>query len=700
MAQANRIFGEATPLIEEKVDTGLTGLLAVYRTPHKPYGEKPNELQRRFSIQPDTRLELLDHPYAKAYKATDEVSPQRSIYAMVCETKMPYRDHAIQGMVGINNPAISPMLAAGTVYCSFLGESRQVLFIDRPSGTRLTEIMQTNPRMHEHRIIDYIIQPAFRALSALFEKKLSHGNIYPGNFFISETTVVGECYSAPCGTLAHYLYHPLERLLCSPLGFGEANEKTDLYALGILAYELMFGLDKIKTVPLRDYVRMIMNYGSYQMLISTRNLSEAFQDFFRGTLNDNPAERWGIDQLAQWVNGKRFNMVVPILPKEAARPLVFLNEEYVNRRLLAHAFHRYWREATKDIRALKVDRWCESSLHRPEVTERMERALRSAGDASTEKQTYDTMTRIIAILDPTGPIRTMSLSMRPDSMGLLLADMMLKQESPPEMMRMLDLIETDVPTYWSELQDINKIGDMPQILWRIQKAKPYLRKKTHGFGLERVLYEMNPSLPCQMDLLAKFHISTAQDALKALDAIAVEVGATHNFVDRHLAAFIACKIEMGKEIRIADMISSNQLTHHEELVVLRILAKAQQKYKLFPLIGLCTWAAMRVEIMLDDMHNRILRKDLKLQLKTLAATGKLSEVLATIFDRDVTERDAEGFAHAVALHQVNYKKIERFRNPRLMDYYARDLGGKMAMVIAYIILAVTSYIVIANATGL
>lgn len=694
-----RRMSDDLALLEEKVDTGLTALLAAYRTNYRPSGEKPNELQRRFTLIPEERLPSFDHPFAKAYKAIDEVSPQRAVYAMVCEKHLPYRDLAIQSMMGVNNAAITPLLGAGAIHCSVVNESRQVLFMERPSGTRLTEILQTQPRMHEHRIIDFIVHPAFRALSALHERKLSHGNLHNGSFYISETTVVGECYSAPCGTLGHYLYHPLERLMCSDLGFGDANEKSDVYTLGILAYELMFGLEKIKTVPIKDYIRMVMNFGSYQLLISTRNLSEAFQDFFRGTLNDNPAERWGLEQLAQWVNGKRFNMVVPILPKEAARPLLFLNEEYVNRRLLAHAFHRYWREATKDLRALRIERWCESSLHRPEVTERVERAMRSAGDASTEKQNNETMTRLIAILDPTAPIRSMSLSIRPDSMGILLADMMLRRENPPELLQLTGMIDADMAAYWAELADVNRIGEMPQVLWRIQRAKPHLKKKSYGFGLERVLYELNPSLPCQMPLIERYHITTTLDALKTLDAIAGEVAATTSFLDRHLAAFIACKIEMGKEIRIESLVSGGQFSKHEELIVLRILAKAQQKYKL-TLVGLCTWAAMRVEIMLDDIHNRILRKELKLQLKALAATGNLSEVLAPILFRDVADRDAKGFAHAIALHQINYKKIERFQNPRLMDYYARDLGGKIAMMVSYIILVVTSYIVIASATGL
>src|SRR5690606_28842427 len=141
--------------------------------------------------------------------------------------------------------------------------------------------------------------------------------------------------------------------------------------------------------------------------------SDMYQDFFRGVLADNPNERWGLDQLQQWLSGKRFNMIAPSAPKEAGRALEFRGEQYFNRRLLAQVFQKNWREAAKELRHLKLDRWAEMSLHRPEMAERIERALRIAGDASTERHINDMMTRVISILDPTGPIRTVSLAVRP-----------------------------------------------------------------------------------------------------------------------------------------------------------------------------------------------------------------------------------------------------------------------------------------------
>ncbi len=693
---------EETPLIEEQVDTGLQALLDGYRSSYNPAGEKKDDLLKRFTLLPHQPLPEFDNPFAKAYAATDDFNTSRSIYAMVCESTLPYRTHTIQAMIGSTAANLAAVLGAGTVHCSHLNESRYVLFIELPSGNRLSDLVKAQSRLHEHKIIDHVLQPIVRALLAMREKKVSHGNIYPGSVFVGgDQTILGECYSMPCGTLSHYLYEPLERLMCDPLGRGEATEESDVYSLGILAFELMYGLDKFKALQKEDFLKLAMRLSTYQIFANNRDFSDAFQDFFRGVLNDNPTERWGLDQLVQWLGGKRFNMTAPAAPKEAARPFAFAGENFFSRRLLAHAFHRNWREAVKDIKTMKLERWCETSLHRPEMAEKVERALRIAGEASTDRHVSDMMTRIIAILDPTGPIRSLSLSLRPDAIGLMLADM-IAQGNNADANQLLGMIETDVSSYWAELSEANKPGEMSNALWKLQRMKGFLKKKNIGFGLERVLYDLNPSLPCQSDLLKPYHITTSTELLKALDALAHNLAPEMAFTDRHIAAFVASRVDIGKDISLSDLITIPKLLHNEELIVLKILAKAQNKAdkkEKIELIGLCTWAAMRIEKMIDEIHNRVLRKRLKLQLRKLAGTGKLDDVLGAIVNRDVATRDYEGFAKAIALHEINHKKIERFENPKLQTHLANEMGGKMATMASYFVLVVTSYIVVSHLLG-
>ena len=618
---------------------------------------------------------------------------------MVCDNNMPIRQQAADLSSSPSPmPNLVTLLGNGTVNCSHLGEARNVMFLERPRGTVLSEVMKKTPRMHEHKVIDFVLQPAAKALTMLREHKISHGHIHPGNFYMSDTSQLGDCFSSPCSTQNHYLYEPLERLMADPLGRGEANEKSDIYALAILAYELMYGLDKIKALPKETFIDRAITLGTYHVYAANREFSDAFQDFFRGILNENPAERWGLDQLNQWIAGKRFNMIAPTAPKEAARSLTFVNEEFFSRRMLAYALHTHWREALKELRNLKLDRWCEASLHRPELAEKIDRALRSGGITATDAQQSDILTKVIAILDPTGPLRSHALSLRPDAIGQVLADIM--QHGGAELSQLLAFIEGDFGKYWVEQSDANTSPEISAALFRIQKTRPFLKNKAVGFGLERALYELNPSLSCQSHLLKPYHVTNALDALKTLDALAPTLGGETSFIDRHLAAFIAAKIEMKKEIRFHDLAAVPSLANSEELMMIKILAKAQSKTPKVQLVGLCTWAAMRAEKMIDAIHNRIIRKRLKLQLKKLAMTGSLDEVLTAIMNLDVTERDYDGFTKAIALHQINHERMDRLKNEEIVAYKARRAGGKMAMMISYTALVITSYITISNMMGI
>ncbi len=694
MARATTINVADVPLIEEHVETGLQELMDSYRTSYVPGGDKKDDLSERFTLYPSRALPEFDHTYAKAFEARDSFNESRSMYGLVCDNTMPIRSIALAELTGFVHTHMATVLGSGTVNCSHLGESRNVIFVERPRGARLSELTKAQGRMHEHKVIDLILQPMLKVLVELRERNVSHGHIHPHNIFMGESTILGECVSLPCGLQSHYLYEPLERLLADPLGRGEATEKSDIYALGILAYELMYGLDKIKSLSKENYTFRVVEQGAYSIFSNGREFSDMFQDFFRGILNENPVERWGIEQLTQWVNGKRFNMIAPTAPKEAARPLEFIGESFFSRRALAYSFQTHWRQALKDVRALKLDRWCEMSLHRTELAEKLERSIRVAGLGSTEAQVNDMLTRVVSILDPTGPLRSLYISLRPDAIGTMLAD--VARHNGPELAQIISHIETDLSNFWVEQSDANKSPEMSVTIWRLQRSRPYLKSKAMGFGLERILYDLNPSLPCQSPILLPYHITNASDALKTLDALAATLGAETSFADRHIAAFVASKMDMSKEIRFNDLSNVRALANNPELVVMKLLAKAQQKNTKLKLVGLCTWAALRIEKMIDTIHNRIIRKRLKLQLKKLALTGDLYEVMSAVINADVTHHDQDGFVKAIALHQFNHERINRLKNEDILEYKAKRSGGKMAMIISYAALVITSYITITS----
>jgi hypothetical protein len=686
-----------TPLLEEQVDSGLKDLLLNYQPNYQLGGLNRDEIGKRFTIRIDSPLTEYDSPFAKAYEAVDNTSPSRNLYALALGNHFSCRMHALEALVGFQHPNLIPILAASKVYLTPIKESREVAIIEKPLGKSLHDLILTQRIDHEHLIRDVVLGPLCKALTALRDKQVVHACINTNTIFMGETLQLGECVSQIPGFLQHYLYEPPERMISTPIAKGAGTEKTDIYAMAVLAYELLYGLDHLKKVSKEQFIKQALHVGIYNIFTNNIDLPDGMQDFFRGILNDNPAERWGLDQLQQWLNGKRFNMITVAAARETSRPILFDNEQFFSPRALASAMHSSWREAIKETRNMKLDRWAEMSLHKPEMGERLSRIVRMAGSEfqATDRQNNDMVTRIICLLDPNGPLRTLSMSMMPEGIGYLFAEA-LHNNSNSDLQQILDLIENDIGNFWQELTDVNKQSDTSQFAWRVSRARNMMKLRSLGFGIERVLYDLNPNLPCRSQMVSAYHITDLIDLLRTLDALSKKLAPDTALLDRHIAAFIASKLDIGKEVKHADMSTITPLANNQELVMMRIIAKAQQKADKIPLPGLCTWAAMRIEMMLDSIHNRGFRRKLKLQLKGAARVGNMHDLIDLLLNRDILQRDYEGFSQAIALHQINSTRIDRLRNPKVVEKMSGALGGRIASLLSYVILGVTFFSVLSD----
>ena len=697
-ATRSTLFHKDIPLIEEHLDSGLKDFLKSYKSPHTPGGTDRDGLYQRYMIDLSQPLPEFDHSLAKAYRATDQSANSRNLYAMVLANHLPYRIKAIEDLQQMQHPNLTSLVASGVCHISVLDEFRQVLFLERPIGPSLSEIRKTQPRLHEHLVIDHILQPLSKVLVALSEKEVVHSAIHPDRIYLKKELILGECVSAPGGYLQQYLYEPIERMMTDPTSKGVGNEKTDVYAVGILAYELLYGMQRFKTMPREEFISKALAIGTYNVLMQNLEISESFQDFFRGILNDDPEERWNLSQFSSWASGKRYNMIAPPTPREAVRPIRFNQEDFFSRRALAYALHRQWRMAIKDLSSLKIDRWCEMSMHRPDLGEKISRILRVGREAAKESQNNDAMTRLISILDPIGPIRTPSFSLLIEGIGLKLADLM-HQDKAKETREVVDVILNDLPTYWSVQAQEQPSPQVSRQVWLLQRARNFIKMKTLGFGIERALYDLNPSLPCQSELVRKYHITNLPDLLRTLDALASSLGGHQSLVDRHLLGFIGSKLEMTREVKLEELSNIPELASNLEPMALRLLAKAQQKSGKISLTGLTSWVGIRIESILIAVHNRIVRKQLLMQLKRIAVEGSINELMTILMNREMVLKDQQGFSLAISLFSINKKRIENLQEDSVIDVYSESLGGLISSTLGYGILSVAGYFTLSSALG-
>lgn len=686
---------EDIPLIEERVDPGLSELLSQYEPAHKITDVPVDTLNDRFTIFTSQPVPAFDTQASKAYVARDAMYPERAILAYVLDPNIPYRQSAIDGLKGFTHPNLSNLYDAGTIKLGDTLQLRETLFVERPAGRPLSEIFAEGKRFHERHLIDQILTPLIEGLAAMQERGISHGRINPKNLYIDQQLMLGECVSETQGLSQDMLFEPLERLMAEPMAKGAATPKSDAYAVGMVAYEALFGVERIRELDRPQLIRLMLEKGSYHALVATKELGELFTDFFRGVFNENKQERWGLDQLQNWLTGKRFNLIMPSLPSEASRPFEFMDREFFSCRSLANGLYQNWTPAAKQIRKARLDRWLEMSAHKSEMADKIVRIIRAyGGEVSAGARTDNEMlARIITTLDPFGPMRCKTLSLNVDGMGLAIAHY-FKQRDNANIQLLLELISNDLPNFWADNNTMEKTQLTTTTLWTLQRVRMHLKYDQVGFGLERIVYDLNPSLPCQNEWLLPYHAKTVEEALIILDNLAKDKAATTSLADRHLAAFLASRIELLKEVKFNQLARLPSLRNNQELVALRILSMAQDKRGKMKLVGLATWAAMRIDKLIDNIHSRKLRKKIRENLKSAAKTGSISRVLAVMVENDLTRDDHNGFTRANAVYFHNQGKIEALRNQQTIDHMAKDLGGRIAVFTAYIILTITIYVIV------
>ena len=79
-----------------------------------------------------------------------------------------------------------------------------------------------------------------------------------------------------------------------------------------------------------------------------------------------------------------------------------------------------------------------------------------------------------------------------------------------------DTISRNISALWFESAD-HSLSENILIDANFKALEKLLKLGTHGYGIERCLYEENDSLPCQIPIVALDYITDVSEILAALD---------------------------------------------------------------------------------------------------------------------------------------------------------------------------------------
>lgn len=623
---------------------------------------EPVALSNRFEILPNTPLPDFNDNGNQAYLARGLKDRKGDLLAIVCTSGVSPWLEVLNSVRHIENPATMRLIDHGVVDWTPEGRRRYALIFDKPNGRRLmTSLGDTHDPMNEDHVTRLIIQPLAAALKEFSSRGLAHGSVRPTNLFMRDTAgsgiVLGEGVSSLPGIGQPMVMETTERGLAQPSGRGPGTTADDLYALGVTLVILLSGRNPLKHLDDDAVLQTKIERGSYPALASNLRLSLGIMEPLRGLLSDDPKQRWTLNDIELWLSGRRLSPKQPHVARRGSRPIEFDGQEYWHCRSLARAMSRNPTAAANLVETGELDRWLRRSLTDEARADAVGSAVESAR-GSGRAVTFDDklVSRVCVALDPLGPLRYKGRSVMPGGLGGAMMEALMKGESGQVL---AEIIAFQLPPFWVNMQPDFRAEFVP-LIQSFDVQKSFLERATIGFGIERVLYEMNTMMPCISPALIPYFPLTIVDVMEALDAIAKTGKHDREPLDRHVTAFLAARTHRIDDKMLAQLGAGIE-PGRRITALLTILSDVQRRNGVPNLPHLAAWMVDIMEPTFGRFHNRKTREKLKQEAEKFARDGDLSWLLRMIDNSDAQRRDEAGFLKARRDYVIHTRDIGKLR---------------------------------------
>lgn len=652
-------------------------------------------IKERVEIDPDQPMPEYDLPHAKAFGAVARREEHGDLVAFVCDPRVPFRFDDIESVRGLTgSTAMMRFVEWGVAAWAPARRRLPILVYERPQGGRVARtIGDVQEPMAEDRIVRGLLTPAIAILRDLSTRGVPHRAIRPDNLYFGDTAkkqiMLGECLTAPPGLHNPVFCETLEQGMADPAARGRGGIADDLYSLGVCVVFLLLGRNPVHELGSVEMIERKINLGSYAALTGGARIQMNMMELLRGLLSDDARERWSIREVELWIGGRRLTPKQAKLPSKAARPITIAGRDYENVRSAAEALARNWLVAGEVVRGNDFDNWLRRSLSDEKVVESVNKVLgnHAALQGASEGDSPRLITRACMALDPSAPIRHKGFSAHIDGVGTALA---LEFERDDVRQKVADFINGRFVGLWMSLQARTR-SDLAELYSLYDKLPMLLNQTGPGFGLERVLYETNPSIHCRSPLIEHLYVTRIEELVPALERAAGNRDRSGRPMDRHIASFAVARSPDVDERFVRPLSGNDQTGTDHILAALTLLARVQAMTKNGPAPALAAWFVDLMKSTVNGFHNLKQRKAIEQNITRAAETGHLLELQGIYGDTKSVQRDQQGYTRAMQEHQHCGAQIQQLSiELQNRDHMATELGEQVAAVISGVIGSVGS----------
>lgn len=642
------------------------------------------------TIHADVRLPHLDKGTVRAYAASRVGDVARSLFVMVCEDNLTPRHSKIPNYAVLNNHSIVSLVAHAPVLWPPAKKEKYCLVFENNLGM---PVMKNDTRggldMKQDVVLTAFVRPIINALLDMRDKDIVHGcirlsNIFDGGKKELERAILGEPLSIPASYHMSVLYEPIERSMASPAGRGEGVISDDLYSLGVCLAVLLREHDPLEGMSDDEIIQTKIEEGSYAALTGKDRFTGAILELLRGLLHDDPVQRWNLDEIVEWLDGRRLTPKQSFRPAKASRPIVFGGHKYTRPELLAMDLHKNVTEAKQLIEGGEMEQWIQRAIENKPLQVRYEKALQLASDGAKSGSYPDILiARVSMALHPEAPIRYKSIKVMPEGVGTALMDAFVTK-------RDIQIYHEFFTHYfimqWIDVQT-RSVLDVSGLISRFDGARAYLRQKALGGGLERCIYTLNANAPCLSEKIAAYYVMSPEALMRSYEAMSKNPGKPSLFFDRQTIAFLSVKDRKCIDPYISDI--SAEEPYKRILGELKVLAVSQRRLQLERFPGIAAWVVENLGPVYQRFHDRELRVEIKKKVEHLKAGGDLPKILALFEDANAYQEDNTGFRRAMKKHyELETEHIDLERDLAEEATFGRDVGKQIAAIVSGVLAAI------------
>ena len=659
-------------------------------------GSGPVLINDQFLVDVNAPISELDMPSAKAYAARDRRNQEIEVFALICTPGLPTRMDIMRKLRDEHHIGLLQLVSWDVVFWPPINQETIIVIYERPLGGRVTDAIENgNFLVNEYEIQEKIIEPLYTAIKEMEIRGINHREIRIGNLFFMNRDftdmVLGDCVTSPPGFDQPPVFETIPRAMASPGGRGSGSISDDLYALGVTLMALILGKKMMEYKSSEDMFTAKIEQGTYAALSGKRKIPVPLIEPLRGILSDDLSERWGIPEMDLWVSGKRQTPMQRKPATKAKTPYTFMEKEYLNPISLAYAFSENVKEAAIAIKNEELETWLRRSLGNGDLADLVNAIAASAAIQENEFRGSDDYitTKVTVFLDPCGPIRHKGLSFIPEAYGTMLAVELLRRNS---MQTAAEIIRNNITEIWySATTDHIRDEGSYEYQAVFAKMKIILQIKGPGFGIERILYELNSSLPCQSPLIAEQCVVNIEDLLPSLDAVADHTDKKLRPLDRHITAFIAARFKERIEPHLRALAEPKDSSFL--IGMLSLMAYLQWKLKGEPVYALSSWVGSQLGPAVKTYFSRETRQEIEKEMPRVVRQGSLPELFDLIDNAEKRRQDIFGydearFEYATAESQIQEIEEGELSSPEAAEEMGQKFASTSSILISMVVITI------------